>query len=178
MNAVLMGWVWWEFEENLVNLWHTEICLTEGGFCQLTPLIFSNNKESYMQPSRAALPWNYPYESNLDITTLYILAELEFGQLLKNVSSLWKACLVLPQMWKSQDRRKTQLLFKISLFLPLTKKNLDQAKPSTFGRSICCCFQFHSRHRFFHTAGNFPVITFQTSITQLFPFLHFYRNIF
>ena len=26
-----------------------------------------------MQPSRAALPWNYPYESNLDITTLYIL---------------------------------------------------------------------------------------------------------
>ena len=56
--------------------------------------------------------------------------------------------------------------------------NLDQAKPSTFGRSICCCFQFHSRHRFFHTAGNFPVITFQTSITQLFPFLHFYCQIF
>ena len=27
-----------------------------------------------------------------------VLAELEFGQLLKNVSSLWKACLVLPQM--------------------------------------------------------------------------------
>ena len=91
---------------------------------------------------------------------------------------MWKACLVLPQMWKSQDRRKNSTFVEISLSLPLTRINLDQAKPSTFSRSICCCFQFHSRHRFFHTAGNFPVITFQTSITQLFPFLHFYCQIF
>ena len=91
---------------------------------------------------------------------------------------MWKACLVLPQMWKSQDGMKNSTFVEISLSLPLTRINLDQAKPSTFSRSICCCFQFHSRHRFFHTAGNFPVITFQTSITQLFPFLHFYCQIF
>ena len=103
---------------------------------------------------------------------------LYIGPTIKIASTLWKAGLVLPQMWKSQDEMKNSTFVEISFFLPLTRINLDQAKPSTFGRSICCCFQFHSRHRFFHTAGNFPVITFQTSITQLFPFLHFYSQIF
>ena len=47
--------------------------LNRGWLFQLALPFSVQKKESYMQPSRAALPWNYPYESNLDITTLYIL---------------------------------------------------------------------------------------------------------